>query len=164
MMQGMSAITGEILSLCAGVAGALLTVGLVLAALQIQIGIAAGNSGVVAHVTEQIIAIIVCFIVAVSAKDIGAHVADLAQGAGGPGGFIVSVSNLGGLVVRMAILSAGAGLAFFISKEAVSAQIASLLGSPNTIATIFVRLGMVFISGVVTLLSLEIARLIVGSA
>lgn len=163
-MQRMNQITGEILSLCAGVAGTLLTVGLVLAALQAQIGVAAGNPGVVAHVTEQIIAIIVCFIVAISAKDIGTKVADLAKGAGGPGGFVVSVSNLGGFVVRMVILSAGAGLAFFTSKEAVAAQIASVLGSPNAAAAILVRLGLVIISGVVTLLSLEIARLVISSA
>jgi len=160
----MSSTVAEITQICAGLAGVALTVGLVLAMLQNQIGVASGAPGAIAHTTEQIIAIIVCFAVALAAPDVGKLVSGVVGAATSSAGIISVGRELGGFVVRIAISGAGVLMAVFTSSTAVGTQLATMLGRPSAGGAIMARLGMVIISGVLTLLSLQLANLIITAA
>lgn len=159
----MSSVT-EITQIAAGLAGIALTLGLVFALLQNEIGVASGAPGVMAHVTEQIIAIIVCFAVVLAAPDVGNLVGQLVKGATSPAGVISVGKELGAFVVRIAISGAGILLAVFTSSAAIGTQLATLFGRPSSGGAIIARLGMVIVSGILTLLSIQIANMIIAAA
>lgn len=159
----MGEIVGEIVSMCAAAAGVYLTVGLVLLAVELQIGGSTGMPHAMANVVERAVAIVVCFVVAVAAKDLGGQVATMMTVINNNGDAVAVWRALGTLVVRLAIGAAGAGMALFVTSSSFSAQVASMLGQPDAHATAVVRIGMAVITGVVTLLSMQIANLIIAA-
>ncbi len=159
----MGEIVGEVVSMCAAAAGVYLAIGLVLLAVELQIGGSTGMPQAMAHVVERAVAIVVCFVVAVTAKDLGGQVATMMTVVNNNGDATALWRALGTLVARLAIGAAGTGMALFVTSSSFSAQVASMIGQPDTHATAVVRIGMAVITGVVTLLSMQIANLIIAA-
>lgn len=71
----MEEIAEEIISTCAAAAGIYLTVGTVLLTVKLQMSSSAGTPQAMAHIIERAPAIVVSFVVAVTASDLGSQAA-----------------------------------------------------------------------------------------
>lgn len=156
-------VVAEIVRLSAAVGGAYLTVGLVLAMAETQVGLLSGAPRALTQVTERVILIAFCFAVVVSAPDLGGQVTAMVSGAMDGGGAVAAWRALAGLVVRILIFSAGALLTLSVTAGSLAAQFAVMLGQPNARAVVATRIGLAIVSGALTLVSVQLANLILSA-
>jgi hypothetical protein len=161
--SAVTSVVAEIVRLSAAIGAAYLTVGLVLVMAETQVGLLSGTPQALARVTERIILIAFCLAVVVSAPDLGGQVAGMVSGAMDGGGAVAVWQALAGLVVRILILSAGALLTLSVTAGSLAAQLAAILGQPNARAVAVTRLGLAVVVGVLTLVSVQMAKLILSS-
>ena len=157
------AVLAEVMQWAGSLAAIYFTVALVLTIAQEHLGALAGRAGVMAELYERSIPIVVCLGVVASAAALGQGVGEaISSGAQNASGAVELWKNLAQFVVDAAILSAGATLAVGFVTGVLSGQIGLLVGAPAALASIWTRLLLVIVTGVLTLLAVRLAGLIVG--
>ena len=157
-------IVQEIVRMCAFAGGLFLVVGLVAAMLEAQLGSISGTPFALARVTERVILITFCLAVVVSAGEAGAQVsAILSKYCTGEHPFEIW-RLLAQMVVNILMLTGGAAMVLFVVGSSVGAQLATLAGHPNARATAIAKVGMALVTGVLTLMGVQIANVIITAA
>lgn len=111
--------------------GLYLTVALLLALTQGQIGVFSGAPHALAHVVEQVPLIALCFAVVIPADSLAGGVAGLLSGVSSGAQAVTLWKGLAQLLVDIILFSTGAGMALFVAGSGVAAQVAELLRQPN---------------------------------
>lgn len=151
----------EVVALGSGLAGLFFSVALVGTLLQAHLNTVAGQPRAVADLLERLLPIVVCFAVAQSAPQVGAQVAALtASGATGAEAALALWHSVANVLVKMLLGSVGASLAVGVATGALSAQLEVLSGQPQRLSAIGVRVGLVVLTAVLTLLSLQLVDLV----
>jgi len=157
------AVLAEVMKWGSALSAIYFTVALVLTLAQEHLGAVAGRPGVMAELYERSIPLVICIAVAASAATIGAAVG---QSVGASAQDISSAVNLwrtlGQFVGEAVILSAGASLAVGFATGVLSGQLSLLVGTPGALSSIWMRLMLVIVTGVLTLLSVRLASLVIG--
>ena len=68
------------------------------------------------------------------------------------------------MVVNILMLTGGAAMVLFVVGGSVGAQLATLAGHPNARATAVAKVGMALVTGVLTLMGVQIANVIITAA
>jgi hypothetical protein len=159
-MPQFATTVAEVVRLSTVLAGAYLTVGLVLVAAQAHWAVVAGQPVRAALAPEGAFAVVMCFGVAVSAASLASEIAQVASGAPVVDGSSAAAvwQILASLVVRTVILSVGASLAIGIATGAASAQLAVLIGQPRAASALWTRLALTVLTAVLTLASVPLAE------
>ncbi len=157
------AILAEVMRWAGGLAAIYFTVALVLAIAQGHLGSVAGRAGVMVELYERSIPLVVCLGVVASAAALGKGVgAAVSPGVHDAAGAVALWRSLAQFVVDAVILSAGASLAVGFATGVLSGQIGLLIGAPGALASTWARLLLVVVTGALTLLAVQVARVIVG--
>ena len=154
----------DVVKLCAGAGGLYLFVGFVATMLEAQLGSISGTPFALARVTERVILITFCLAVLVSARGLGDQVKVLLCAKQvGPDPFELW-RLLTQMVVNILVLAGGAAMVLFVVGSSVGAQLATLAGHPNARATAVAKVGMALVTGVLTLMGVQIANVIIAAA
>lgn len=160
-MANFATTLSEVVSLGSGLASIFFSIALVATLLQAHLNTIAGQPRALADVLERLLSIVVCFAVAQSAPQVGAQVASLtATGATGAEAALTLWHNVASVLVKILLASVGASLAVGVATGALSAQLEVLSGQPQRLSSIWVRVGLVVMTAVLTLLSLQLADMV----
>jgi hypothetical protein len=157
-------VVAEVVKLGAGLAGIYLTVTLLLAFVQGQIGAATGSPVVMARVFEQGLLIAFCFAVVVTANSLASAAAGMLSAAASADEALAVWKALAQLLVNIVVFSTGAGLTLLVATGAFAGQLATAVGQPGAAATAAVRVGLALVCGALTLLAVTVANTIIAAA
>ena len=162
-----TAIVGEALQVFGSLAGIYLTGTIVFSLAQANIEAAtSGRPSVLADAQERIVPAVICFIVAVCAKTLSEQTPVSPAGSWAT----TAVTAVGvwkaiaAFVIQIVLYSAGAVMAVGFATGGLAAQVAVLTGQPGALSQGWMRLLLVGATGILTLVSVQMANWIVQAA
>jgi hypothetical protein len=121
-----------------------------------------GEARSLSQAADGLAPLVICFVIAVTATQLANQLKDIVQqGAPDLPGSRALAEALANFVINTVIFSIGATLAGGVAAGLFSAQLASLIGQPQALGATWARLGLVVVTGLLTVLSVGIAQAIV---
>lgn len=157
------AVLAEVMQWGGGLGAIYFTGALLMTIVQAHVGAIAGRANVMADLYEGSIPIIVCLGILASAAALGDAVTQsIAGGAQDATTAVALWRGLAETVVRVVILSVGASMAVGFATGVLGAQIGAMTGQPGVLHSMATRIGLVLLTGVLTLLAVRLAGLAIA--
>lgn len=152
-------VVAEIVRLGTGLAGVYFAAAVVLAIAKGHLSAMAGEPAAMSEIVQQVTFAVVCLVVALMSGSLSGQVnAILAVEAQDPTQATRMWKTLAEHVLNAVILSTGATMGIGVAFGTFAAQLAAMAGEPGARATLVSRVGLVLMTGVLTLLSMKIAN------
>ncbi len=159
------AVLAEVVELATGLIGLYLAVATVTTLAQGHFQAITGQPGALAEVLNRFLPVVICAAVAVSARALGEDIAALvsASAATEVAAALALWRALAAFVVRAVILCAAAGLTAALVGGVAATQLAIAFGLPRAVASGWHRIGLILLTGVLTIAGLNVANAIGGA-